>query len=234
MRGVHADYVAAGAEVVIANTFAGGVGPLAEAGIPHRLAEVNRAGVQLARHAAGPATVVAGSLSVMTGQLEEHELRDAYAAQADVLAEAGADLLVLEMMIAPARTVAALQAAAATGLPVWLGVSVVGSVTSAGATLDELLDAALAAHTPDAVLVMHSNLDDSEPALDGSLPVSTGRSARIPTRASGRGRTGSSPTSARPTSPRAWRPGASAARRSSAAAAGRHPRTLQRLAAALR
>jgi homocysteine S-methyltransferase len=102
----------------------------------------------------------------MTGQLEDRELHGAYAAQVDILAEAGADLIALEMMISPARTVAALQAAAATGLPVWLGVSVVGSVTSAGATLDELLDATLASHTPDAVLVMHSNLDDSEPALD--------------------------------------------------------------------
>jgi homocysteine S-methyltransferase len=166
VRGVHADYVAAGAEVVIANTFAAGVGPLREAGIEHRLAEVNRAAVALAREAAGPDAPVAGSLSVMTGQLADDQLLGAYRTQADVLADAGADLIALEMMISPAGTVAAIQAAAATGLPVWLGVSTVGSVTSTGATLDDLLDAALGAHTPDAVLVMHTNLDDSEPALD--------------------------------------------------------------------
>jgi methionine synthase I (cobalamin-dependent) len=165
VRSVHADYVRAGAEVVIANTFAAGPGPLADAGLEDRIAEINHAAVRLAREAADGRAAIAGSLSVMTGELPDQELRAAYDRQAALLADAGVDLLALEMMVDPARGTAALQAAAATGLPVWLGVSTVGAVTAAGIELGALLDGFLAVHTPDAVLVMHTNLDDTETAL---------------------------------------------------------------------
>jgi methionine synthase I (cobalamin-dependent) len=167
VRSVHATYIEAGAEVVIANTFAAGAGPLAAAGLGDRVADVNRAAVKLAREAtAGRPVAVAGSLSIMTGDLADCELPAAYRMQAELLADAGADLIALEMMMAPASTIAALQAAASTGLPVWLGVSAVGDVTPAGVDLGSLLDDALAVHRPAAVLVMHTNLHDSARALD--------------------------------------------------------------------
>jgi S-methylmethionine-dependent homocysteine/selenocysteine methylase len=167
VREIHADYIAAGAEVVIANTFAAGVGPLAQAGLQDRLSEINRAGVRLAREAAdGRPVAVAGSLSVMTGDLEFGQLANAYRAQAEHLADAGADLLALEMMLSPTHALPALTAAAATGLPVWLGISAAGDATHDGVPVAALLDQALATTRPDAVLVMHTNLDDTETALD--------------------------------------------------------------------
>src|SRR3954470_12822059 len=51
VRSVHADFIRAGARVVIANTFAAGPGPLAAAGAGDRFQEVNRAAVRLAQEA---------------------------------------------------------------------------------------------------------------------------------------------------------------------------------------
>jgi S-methylmethionine-dependent homocysteine/selenocysteine methylase len=69
VRSVHEDYIRAGADVVIANTFAAGPGALAAAGLEQRFVEVINAAVRLAREAqervADRPVVVAGSLSVM-------------------------------------------------------------------------------------------------------------------------------------------------------------------------
>jgi S-methylmethionine-dependent homocysteine/selenocysteine methylase len=184
VRAVHEDYIRAGAQVVIANTFAAGPGALAAAGAGERFEEVNEAAVRLAceaRERAGIEGVsVAGSLSLMAHHgLEEDRsdardrIADAYRAQADVLAAAGADLLLLEMMCEAEHALPALAAAAATGLRVWLGVSAVvpaegGPVeTVRGVDLGAFLDEVLAQGVqPDAVLVMHTDLDDVAPALD--------------------------------------------------------------------
>jgi homocysteine S-methyltransferase len=180
VRSVHEDFIRAGARVVIANTFAAGPGALAAAGAGERFAEVNEAAVRLAREArerAGAAGVsVAGSLSVMAYHgLEEDRasardsIADAYRAQADVLAAAGVDLLVLEMMCEAEHALPALAAAVATGLPVWFGVSAIGDppATVRGVDLGAFLDEVLSQPVqPDAVLVMHTDLDDVAPALD--------------------------------------------------------------------
>jgi methionine synthase I (cobalamin-dependent) len=60
---------------------------------------------------------------VSSQSVEPEGIREAYRAQAGVLANAGVDLLVLEMMSALAHARPALEEAAATGVPVWLGVS---------------------------------------------------------------------------------------------------------------
>src|SRR3954464_9770234 len=69
VRAIHEDYIHAGADVVIANTFPAGAGALAAAGIEERLVEINRAAVVLAQEArertGKPGVVVAGSLSEM-------------------------------------------------------------------------------------------------------------------------------------------------------------------------
>jgi homocysteine S-methyltransferase len=190
VRSVHEDYIRAGADVVIANTFAAGPGPLADAGLGHRFAEVNEAGVRLAleaRERVGRRPVaVAGSLSPMTfealrnggaggGDPDAQAVRAAYAAQADLLAAAGAELIALEMMASAAHARPALEAASATGLPVWLGVSTRGPYTDGRVTtydeveLGELLRDLLGGpETVDAVLVMHTSLDDTEAALDAA------------------------------------------------------------------
>jgi S-methylmethionine-dependent homocysteine/selenocysteine methylase len=84
--------------------------------------------------------------------------------QAQLLAEAGADLIALEMIGGPGYGRDAVQAAAETGLPVWLGVSparrpdgTLGALPDLGdgGTFEDLV-AALAAPGLAAITVMHA------------------------------------------------------------------------------
>ena len=179
VRAIHEDYIRAGAEVVIANTFPAGAGALAAAGIEERLVEINQAAVVLAQEArerTGESGVaVAGSLSDMAlsglvsrGDVARSAL-EAFRVQATALADAGVDLLVLEMMRSEAVAEPALQAAAETGLPVWFGVSIGGigearaPVTIDGTDVSSLLE--LAHGRADAVMIMHTDIDVAGQAL---------------------------------------------------------------------
>jgi S-methylmethionine-dependent homocysteine/selenocysteine methylase len=180
VRAVHEDYIRAGAEVVIANTFPAGAGALAAAGIEERLVEINGAAVALAQEARErtrePDVAVAGSLSelalsgLITGGDDSRSAVDAFRVQAQALAAAGVDLLVLEMMRSEAVADPALRAAAETGLPVWLGVSIGGfGQTGAPVTLADGTDVgrllALAQGRADAVMIMHTDIDVARQAL---------------------------------------------------------------------
>jgi homocysteine S-methyltransferase len=134
---IHSDYIAAGAEIVTANTFAASPLMLADAGMADRSGEIVARAVAAARRAAaGHAdVVVAGSLSHMvpvkpgTDALDpsrvppDDAVAAAFAAVAAGLKAGGVDLIILEMMYHPGRTRLALAAALATGLPVWFGLS---------------------------------------------------------------------------------------------------------------
>jgi S-methylmethionine-dependent homocysteine/selenocysteine methylase len=155
------------------------------AGMESRFIEVNRKGVEAAmaaREAVGrPDVAVAGSISVGVAgdyfmhhgepSVAELDLDAAFREQAEVLAEAGVDLLVLEMMMSPTYGVAAVEAALSTGIPVWLGISVGlqndGSLVSLDdrVPVDELLDA-LVRPTLQAVTVMHSSVRATMPGLE--------------------------------------------------------------------
>jgi S-methylmethionine-dependent homocysteine/selenocysteine methylase len=181
---VHEAFIRAGAEVIIANTFAASRPALEPAGLGSRVADANRNAVAAAlraREAAsgGRAVAVAGAMSVFCSAVvrggdeaglaaEERfpSLAD-FREQAGLLAEAGVDLIALELIEAPSYGRAALQAAAETGLPVWLGVSaarlddgtlgtdsVFGEGDSFAELVSKLADPALAAIT-----VMHAKPD---------------------------------------------------------------------------
>jgi S-methylmethionine-dependent homocysteine/selenocysteine methylase len=134
---IHADYIAAGAEVITANTFASGRVVLQQAGYGDKVEEINRTAVEAAlraRDAAGGDVVVAGSLSHMVylasdrvprpEQLPSEEAAaESFHELAGLLKDAGAELLLLEMMYHPTRTPKMVEAALATGLPVWFGLS---------------------------------------------------------------------------------------------------------------
>ena len=140
VRTVHEEYIRAGADVVTANTFATCRHVLAGAGLADETAAINRRAVELAREARdnvapGRPVWVAGSMSNMLAWIEgtvspdpryrptrEEEAAN-YREMAGVLAEAGADLLLLEMMSDVDRAGPCLEAALETGLPVWVGVS---------------------------------------------------------------------------------------------------------------
>ena len=100
---VHADYVANGAEILETNTFGANSFRLARHGCHERLAEINRAGVELARKAVrGGNVYVAGAVGPLGVRIEplgktgRDEARAAFAEQIKVLVDAGVDLLILE------------------------------------------------------------------------------------------------------------------------------------------
>ena len=180
LRAIHFDYIAAGADVVTTSTFATTRFVLEAAGRGDDFAAVNTRAVGAAREArdaSGRAVAIAGSISCLPPGFDvqaypdENEESAAYLELAETLAEAGADLLLLEMMQETRHAPLACEAARTVGLPVWLGVSCrVGAagtlvgfdfpLVPLSATLDALLPFA-----PHAVAVMHSPVAAVVPAL---------------------------------------------------------------------
>ncbi len=103
---VHRDYIRAGAQLILSNTFGANRFKLAKHGLDGKLLEINRAGVDLAkRAAAAPSRIlVAGDVGPLGvriapfGRVQPEEARDAFAEQIEALCETGADLIVLETM----------------------------------------------------------------------------------------------------------------------------------------
>ena len=116
-------YVDAGSQVILTNTFGANRIRLAEAGASDRVAEINRAGAEISRRAAGASAKVFASIGptgkmLMTGEVSEEDLRAAFEEQATALAAGGADGLVVETMADLAEAQIAVRAAKTTGLPV--------------------------------------------------------------------------------------------------------------------
>jgi homocysteine S-methyltransferase len=102
IRTVHADYVHAGAELIETNTFGANRISLARHGLAEQEAAINRAGVELARSAAGDRAYVAGAVGPtgvkfgIATAAERRTARFALAQQIDTLVLAGVDAIVLE------------------------------------------------------------------------------------------------------------------------------------------
>lgn len=116
-------YVEAGSQVILTNTFGANRYVLARHGLADRVADVNRAGVDISlRAAAGRAMVFASvgpsGVMLMMGQVKEDELKAAFAEQVQAIAAAGADGIAIETMSDPAEASLAVAAAHETGLPV--------------------------------------------------------------------------------------------------------------------
>src|SRR3954469_5477938 len=103
IRGIHHEYLQAGAEIIETNTFGANSFRLARHSIADKVRDVNRAGVRLAREAAKSFDVwVAGSVGPLGTRIEPlgktsfQEARDAFREQIEALVEGGVDLLILE------------------------------------------------------------------------------------------------------------------------------------------
>ena len=136
---IHEEYLQAGAEILETNTFGGNRFRLARHGLAGKVAEINAAGVRLARQAvehlrdkqAGDAWV-AGSVGPLGVRLEPlgktglDEARAAFAEQIHALAAASVDLIIIETMPALNEAREALAAAreVAPDLPVLVMVTV--------------------------------------------------------------------------------------------------------------
>lgn len=181
LRGVHEDYIRAGARIITANTFATNRTMLEPAGFADRFDEINRRGVEIALEArdrmnANDTVAVAGSMShqiPVTAGTDKRDLdrlpdTEIIAANnqelATTLADAGVDFILMEMMSDPALANPAIAAAKATGLPVWIGFSCRGDDQGAPVSfhvpelgLSEMLDN-MPADGASAIGVMHTNV----------------------------------------------------------------------------
>jgi S-methylmethionine-dependent homocysteine/selenocysteine methylase len=126
VQAVHADYVAAGAEVLTANTFRTQRRVLARAGIGGRARELSALAVGLARRAAAARAgrvFVVGSAPPLEDCYEPERVPEAgalaveHAEHAENLAAAGVDAILVETMNTIREAVAAARAARAVGLP---------------------------------------------------------------------------------------------------------------------
>lgn len=140
VRQVHEAYLRAGADVITTNTFATCRHVLAGAGLDNDTVAINQQAVTLARNARDAVApsrpvAIAGSMSNTVAwqpgfispdprfvPTERQEIAN-YREMANTLADAGVDLLILEMMLDIEHASRALEAAVGTGLPVWVGIS---------------------------------------------------------------------------------------------------------------
>ena len=197
---IHRDYIDVGAEVITANTYASSRLMLSPAGYGDQVEEINRRAVEAALRArdsanAGQNVVVAGSLSHMIPITEgtdrsdlstipsDAQLSEAFHELAGILKASGAELIILEMMYHPLRAKLALEAARATGLPIWFGLSARRDQNGKAVSFYHVDDLPLSAVTgllPDAGVdaagCMHSGADliaeaqaETRKAFDGAL-----------------------------------------------------------------
>ena len=103
IRGIHHDYLQAGAEVIETNTFGANSFRLGRHSMADKVKDINGAGARLAREAAKSFDVwVAGSVGPLGTRIEPlgktsfQEARDAFREQVGALVEGGVDLLILE------------------------------------------------------------------------------------------------------------------------------------------
>lgn len=191
VRDVHRSYVEAGADVLTANTYATTRMALERAGRAQHMQAWNKLAMQMARDVAQHDSVercvyVAGSVSTFGnfGEWSDEQLAQCFLEQGELLAQAGADLLLLETLAAKTSTiVTAINAIAHIGLPIWVAVSCVqdrqsGSMSLGieesqssskfsmahedfGAAIDTIMCTG-----GSALLLMHSDLKATLPGLD--------------------------------------------------------------------
>jgi homocysteine S-methyltransferase len=183
VRRVHESYIEAGAELVIANTFATSPFLFEHLGRLADLPAIEAAAVRLARQASAGRVPVAGSVSTMRPVVAGSDRNDVVAkwpaararelakVKVGTLAEAGVDLLVMEMMRDTDDAVVSTEEAMATGLPVWVGISVErgadGQLTGWGRSDCRAADVidGLAALGPQLMSIMHSSPHDTAEAI---------------------------------------------------------------------
>jgi len=176
VRGIHEEYLQAGAEIIETNTFGGNLYRLRRYGLEDKVAAINLAGVRLARQcveqiqdkqavdafvagAVGPLGVQIAPL----GKVTPEEAEEAFAQQIHALAGGGkdkdgkafrgVDLILLETMTSLAEAEAALRAArsAAPELPVIVMVTVDDDGNCLDGTACELAVEKLEAIGPDGI-----------------------------------------------------------------------------------
>jgi methionine synthase I (cobalamin-dependent) len=185
VQAVHEAYVEAGADIIIANTFATSPLLFNALGRDDDIAKIDKAAVELARRAcAGRPIPVAGSFSTLRPvtpntdrthkqrEWSRDEAMPPMRRKARALVEAGCDFIMMEMMRDADYSLWATEAAIETGLPVWVGVSAErrGDGKLAGFNRNEWsfeeFVPKLMALKIDVCSVMHTSPNDMDEALD--------------------------------------------------------------------
>src|SRR3990170_2489167 len=104
---IHREYIEAGAQVILTNTFGANRFKLTRHGLEESVSEINKAGVELVRRAAAAAfkdVLIAGDVGPLGvriapyGRVKPEAARAAFAEQIKALTGAGVDLIVIETM----------------------------------------------------------------------------------------------------------------------------------------
>lgn len=116
-------YIDAGADIIETNTFGGCRHLLKQYGLGDKTYEINKAGAEISRDAAGLEHWVLGSVGpsgamLLTGEIDEDELYEDFLAQITGLLDGGADAICLETFSELDEAEVAVNAAKTTGLPV--------------------------------------------------------------------------------------------------------------------
>jgi len=99
---IHRAYFQAGSDAVLTNTFGANKFALARHGLGDKVEEINNAGAQIARQAAGTGKYVLGNIGPSgdflkpLGKLDPEELKNAFAEQAKALSAGGVDGFIIE------------------------------------------------------------------------------------------------------------------------------------------
>jgi len=98
---IHTEYVQAGADFIETNTFGANPVKLAQFGLAEKTEQINEKAVEIAKSSAGRNVLIAGAIGPLTSHLSnkktlQSDSAKAFSRQAESLARAGADFLILE------------------------------------------------------------------------------------------------------------------------------------------
>jgi 5-methyltetrahydrofolate--homocysteine methyltransferase len=144
---IQQNYAEAGSDCILTNTFGGSRIMLGRHGNADKVAEINRAAVEIARKAfkaAGRQGFVIGDVGPFGGLMEpygdfsEQQVRDAFNEQAKALVDAGADAVIIETQTSLEELGVGIDAAKAAGAPCIIG-SMAYDVTLDGSTFRTMM-----------------------------------------------------------------------------------------------
>jgi methionine synthase / methylenetetrahydrofolate reductase (NADH) len=199
VQAIHADYVAAGADLIESNTFGANRFKLAVHGLGGQVREINRQGIRLARdvrESTGRDVLVLGSIGPLgkylapLGSVTPEEARAAFREQAEALVEGGVDGLIAETFSDLAEIALAIEAIrSVTDLPIVAqmaftdeGVTFTGrSPAEVARTLRSLGVQALGANCSVGSSTLYAVLEQMVPSA-GAIPLSIQPNAGLPSR----------------------------------------------------
>jgi S-methylmethionine-dependent homocysteine/selenocysteine methylase len=132
VRALHEEYIAAGAEVIMTNTYPLGRWRVNTHGAAEHFASANEAAcraAQEARERAGSATLIAGAIGPVRASYQPDAIPPASVVEQEVVEQAlvlapHVDLFICETMSTAAEAAASARACLSTGRPVWVAFTV--------------------------------------------------------------------------------------------------------------